>query len=169
MLFRNKTETEIKEIIESSMVKISTSVEEIASVQPQCETYTKPRVVARNDSFVAYDNGMVYDSETGLEWYVGPDEDTTWEEAKKWVDNLSVNGERCRMPTIKELKSLYKKGVGSRNMPPLLKTTGWWVWSGETWGSISAWGFYFFNGDDFWLIRLLHPRDSRAFAVRFRK
>ncbi len=35
------------------------------------------------------------------------------------------------MPTISELRTLDKKGAGSRNMTPLLETTGWWVWAGE--------------------------------------
>ena len=40
-----------------------------------------------------------------------------------------------RMPTIRELEGIYKKGTGPRNMTPLLQMKGWWVWSGETEGS----------------------------------
>jgi hypothetical protein len=35
------------------------------------------------------------------------------------------------MPTIKELRSLYERNVGERNITPLLNPTGWLVWSGE--------------------------------------
>ena len=48
------------------------------------------------------------------------------------------------MPTREELKTLYQKGAGSRNKTPLLETTGWWVWSGET--KDSAWAFGFGSG-----------------------
>ena len=48
------------------------------------------------------------------------------------------------MPTISELRTLYKKRAGSRNMTPLLETTGWWVWVGERkgWSSVRDFGFY---------------------------
>lgn len=127
------------------------------------------KVIDKGRRFIAHNNGVVYDKETDLEWYVGPDRDTTWYKAESWVKNLTVDGGGWRMPTKKELKSLYNKGAGQRNMTPLLKTTGWWVWSGETTGSSSAWGFYFTHGSEY-----LYSRDSsyfgeRGFAVRSRK
>jgi hypothetical protein len=51
------------------------------------------------------------------------------------------------MPTVDELEGLYKDGAGKRNMTLLMKTTGWYVWSGETKGSSGAWHFYFPTGD----------------------
>jgi len=72
------------------------------------------------------------------------------------------------MPTRAELKSLYKEGAGSRDMTPLLKTTGWWVWSGEIKGSSSAWAFTFDGGREFWVTR--GPSGyGRGFAVRSRR
>ena len=117
------------------------------------------------ERFIAYDNGVVKDTETGLEWYAGPDKDTSWNEAKKWVESLNVAGGGWRMPTRKELKSLYKMGVGKRNMTPLLKTTGWWVWSGETKDSSSSWGFGFGSGFESWDTHVF-TSDRRGFAVR---
>ena len=38
---------------------------------------TKYEVVGKNGSFVAYDNGVVYDLRTGLEWFTGSDKDTS--------------------------------------------------------------------------------------------
>ena len=64
-----------------------------------------------------------------------------------------------------ELEDLYKKGKG--NMTPLLKTSGWWVWSGETKGSSDARIFYFGNGFRCWHGRV-NSIDDRAFAVRSR-
>jgi hypothetical protein len=99
-----------------------------------------------------------YDPKTGLEWLAGKDEDTTWDEAKQWVDSL---GNDWRMPTLKELRTLYKKGLGTRNIPTELKTTGWWVWSGEIKGSSPAWTFFFFYGKFSWLFDFLNAKDYR--------
>jgi hypothetical protein len=125
-------------------------------------------VIARDGTLVAYATGVVYDKNTSLEWFVGPDRDTTWDEAKSWVANLTVGGGGWRMPTRKELETLYQEGAGTRNMTPLLETTGWWVWSGETKGSSSAWYFYFYDGNEDWTYRS-GSNGSRGFAVRSRR
>ncbi len=127
------------------------------------------KVIDKGRRFIAHNNGVVYDKETGLEWYVGPDRDTTWYKAESWAKNLTFDGGGWRMPAKKELKSLYNKGAGQRNMTPLLKTTGWWVWSGETTGSSSAWGFYFTHGSEFLYSRDYYYYGERGFAVRSRK
>ena len=120
---------------------------------------------AQDDRFIAYENGVVKDTETGLEWFPGPDRNTNWYEAIRWVKNLTVAGGGWRVPTLKELRSLYKKGSGTRNMTPLLKTTGSWVWSDETKGSSSAWLFHFFKGNEFWGHRVYSKGGGRGFAV----
>jgi len=86
------------------------------------------------------------------------------------------------MPTIKELKTLYKKGKGPRNMPSGLKTSGWYIWSGEKVpGESAAKGFDFYfdrsfsydfviadtSGDTTWY-NGSGSRSARAFAVRVR-
>ena len=101
-------------------------------------TGSDSKVSARDGNFIAYSKGVVYDNNTGLEWYAGPDRNTTWNEAKAWVESLSFAGGGWRMPTREELKTLYKKGAGTRNMMALLKTTGGYVWS-ESRDSSSAW------------------------------
>lgn len=139
---------------------------EVASV-PSRPSYSRPspptsNITGRDGVYVAYANGIVRDTKTGLEWKAGPDRDTTWNEAQSWVQSL---GGDWRMPTIDELKSLYKNRNGDQNMTPLLKTTGWWVWSGETQGSFTAWSFYFDGGHKSWF----YYKSSglkRAFAVR---
>ena len=55
--------------------------------------------VDRDGVYVAYANGIVKDSNTGLEWKVGPDKNTTWYEAKSWVLSLNLDGGGWRMPT----------------------------------------------------------------------
>ena len=125
---------------------------------------TGHRVAERDGVYVLLDNGVVRDARTGLEWKAGPDKDMDWNEARSWVQNL---GEGWRMPTVDELEGLYKKGTGSRNMTPLLKTTGWTVWSGETKGSSVARYFDFTNGSRSWDDRGT-SYNERAFAVRSR-
>jgi hypothetical protein len=124
--------------------------------------------VKRDGNYILYDNGVVYDENTSLEWFVGPDKDMSWDAAKSWVENLPDDGGGWRMTTKNELKGLYQRGKGSHNMTPLLETTGWWVWSGETKGSDGAWGFSFKFGIPDWLTRSSSNYD-RAFAVRSRK
>jgi hypothetical protein len=123
----------------------------------------------RDGTLIAYATRVVYDKITGLEWYAGPDKSTNWNEAKRWVENLSVAGNGWRMPTRKEIKTLYKRGAGTRNMTPLLKTSGWWVWSGETKGSSSAWAFAFIGAGRQISSTRNSSNDKRGFAVRSRK
>jgi hypothetical protein len=128
----------------------------------------KAKVIAKDGHYVSYENGVVYDEKANIEWLAGPDKFVTWDEAKAWVESLTVDGGGWRMPKKDELKSLYKKGVGERNMTPLFKITGWRVWSNETEGESAAWYFNFMDGDYTW-----GPRESegnpRVFAVRIRK
>ncbi|MEW6079915.1 MAG: DUF1566 domain-containing protein [Thermodesulfobacteriota bacterium] len=112
------------------------------------------------------ENGIVYDAATRLEWLAGPDQRMDWNQAKAWTEGLSVGGGGWRMPSREELLTLYSQGSGSRNMTPLLQTSGWFVWSGETKDFSTAWSFnFFYNG-----FELYDRRDdrngNRAFAVR---
>ena len=123
--------------------------------------------VARDGRFCKYSNGIVKDTRTGLEWVAGPDRDTNWNEARSWVENLNIDGGGWRMPTIKELKTLYQKGAGTRNITPLFKFPAWAAWSGETKDSSSARYFDFYTGDNY-SIPHNYSHLNRAFAVRSR-
>ena len=121
-----------------------------------------------SDRFIAFNNGVVRDKKTGLEWIVGPDKDTTWNQAKEWIENLTVDSGGWRMPTIAELRTLYQKGVGTHNMTPLLETSGGYVWSEETkMESSERYGYLFDNVDEHWGYPTTFV--CRAFAVRYRK
>ena len=133
----------------------------------EIDTFTGFRVVRHDGEHVAYANGIVGDIETGLEWKVGPDRATTWEEAGSWVQSLDLDGGGWRMPTMEELDDLYDYDAGTRNMTPLLETTGWRIWSGETLGSSEPWPLHFHNRDQYWP-RRVDSSISRAFAVRSR-
>jgi hypothetical protein len=144
---------------------------EVASV-PKNSSYPQPsstsNVIERDGVYVAYDNGIVKDMRTGLEWKSGPDKDTDWKKARSWVKSLTLDGGGWRMPTLKELRGLYKKGEGDRNMTSLLKTTGWYIWAGSAGGSPKARGFIFYTGYSLRRHRSIISNDWRAFAVRFR-
>jgi hypothetical protein len=76
-------------------------------------------------------NGIITDTQTDLEWIVGPDRDTNWNEARSWVAGLMIAGGRWRLPTINELKNLRDKRGYKRFHPPFFPKTGWRLWSGE--------------------------------------
>jgi hypothetical protein len=57
--------------------------------------------------FTKANNGVITDSVTGHDWYVGPNHDNNWHQAKAWMENLTVAGGSWRMPTVPELKALY--------------------------------------------------------------
>ncbi len=125
-------------------------------------------IIGRDGDFILDRAGIVFDKKADLEWYAGPDRDTTWDEAKSWAESLSIDGSGWRMPTIKELRTLYKQDAGTLNMTPLLKVTGWWIWSVETKDSFSVWVFSFILGREFW--EASNASDNfRGFAVRSRK
>jgi hypothetical protein len=111
---------------------------------------------------------VIQDTKTGLEWYVGPDKNTTWDNAKAWVENLKIAGGGWRMPSIEELKALYQFGKGSRNMDPVFETTGSYVWSRKLKDSSSAWYVDFSYGREDCCDRS-DARYHRVFAVRSRR
>ena len=136
-----------------------------------CGDNTKTTESIGKNRLIANISGIVKDTKTGLEWYAGPVESTTWDGAKRWVESLNKDefaGGGWRMPTIEELKTLYQEGVGTRNMTPLLKTSGQFVWSGKTEGSVFAWDFNFSTGSEGWANRG-YSYNRRGFAVRSRK
>ena len=143
-----------------------TYVELGPGVKKKLNVRLKQWVIGRDGNFAAYANGIVRDRKTGLEWMVGPDKSTTWNEAKAWVQSLNFDGGGWRMPTVDEVQGLYRKGGGSRNMTPLLKTTGWYVWSRETMGSPGTRDFSFHEGGRTWYAR--GTIYKRVFAVRSR-
>ena len=129
------------------------------------------------------ESAVYYDKKTNLEWLAGPDKPTNWYDAKKWVDSLTtVSGGGWRMPTIKELRTLYQRREKC-NIVPYLKTSGCWIWSGEAKGSSAARGYDYLSdpggsilsggtgscaGPDF-LKRDDSTDLTRGFAVRSRK
>jgi len=118
--------------------------------------------------FKAYGQNLVYDSKNNIDWFAGPGKDTTWDDARGWIDFLNKNkfaGGGWRFPKPSELKSLYKPGLGERNIIPFLKTTGWLVWSNKPGDVLSYKCFNFGVGKSLYLNRSFSDK-LRGFAVR---
>jgi len=129
---------------------------------------TEKNMMDQNSIYDALKNGVVKDTETGLEWKLGPNSDVIWVEAKSMIQKLKLDGDGWRMPTENELKRLYLKGVQPRNMGLLLKADGWAVWSLETKDSEARYVYFIESGEGYWYDRN-QPSGMRAIAVRSRK
>ena len=129
---------------------------------------SKKEYIKKDNNFLAYNKGIVFDSITGLEWVAGPDRDIKYEDARKWVEALKTAGGGWRMPMVKELKTLFYKGKGTRNMTPLIKTSGKWIWSGEAKNSATAGSFDLIYGEAKSKTARYLSKDGRVFAVRLR-
>ncbi|MBU1343843.1 MAG: caspase family protein [Proteobacteria bacterium] len=92
----------------------------------------KARIIAREGRYEKHENGIVYDKNTGLEWIAGPDKATGWYSAKAWISSLSVAGEGWRMPTNKELKTLYNPNDEINKITPLFNMSQSHVWQKES-------------------------------------
>ncbi|MFH0730531.1 MAG: hypothetical protein V2B19_29825 [Pseudomonadota bacterium] len=138
---------------------------------PPGQTSVLPKLMTIR--FTALADGVIYDAQTDLDWLVGANRDTTFDQAQKWVASLGTTaGGGWGMPSQDELALLYQQGVGERNIDPLFKTTGWWVWAGwwawtGEFDPTSSWrfGFSFSSGQENWNSRE-YLRDGRVFAVR---
>ncbi len=107
------------------------------TIQPRAQVEPMP------PRFTKAPNGVITDSATGLDWYVG--QENTWHQARAWAENLTVAGGGWRLPTVAELKAIYQKGASANNMDPLFQTTVAWAWSGELKNAWSVWGIAFYN------------------------
>jgi len=111
--------------------------------------------IGREEHFLAYANGVVIDEKNGLAWFAGPDVDTSYYQAVEWVRGLTVAGGGWRMPTAKELNTLYRVPGKPSTITPLLNTTGIHIWP------------YQENQDmSLYLFRYMDPYGTRGFAVR---
>jgi serine/threonine-protein kinase len=153
---------------------IRTALSETKPTQPD----TKP--IQSTDGYTINSCGSITDNKTGLEWYIGPDQNMTWPEAAKWVRNMDTCGRGWRMPTISELRALYNPnftaGTGyftaGRYWPAHLSPVfagiggGSWVWSKEMQQGGNAHSFNFNQGAAVTYSQETTAFSTRAFAVR---
>lgn len=111
--------------------------------------------------------GVIQDCKTGLEWYSGPDEDMTWDDAYQWAKSLTVDNGIWELPMIYQLESIYiDEDEGIYRIAPIFGFDGYHhrFWSIEG-GEFFAWYFAFYRGKKYAYDRLL-SLSMRALAVR---
>lgn len=124
--------------------------------------------------------GSIVDNRSRLEWVVGPDRDTTWPDARKWVSSLTLCGGDWRLPSINELKTLYDPAVsagtgflsGNTRWPAHIPSQfdaiggGAWVWAREAVDQNRAKAINFNQGNPVIFEKTQNQYPVRAFAVR---
>jgi len=132
------------------------------------------REIERDGRFVAYDNGTVKDTKTGLMWASKDNgEGIKWKDAKRYCENYRGGGySDWRMPTPDELKELYdqsesymvKQRFYDVHLTKLIQLTSGFLTSSKTRFSKAAW-FCFTDGSRGW-DHLAGFGEARALPVR---
>jgi len=137
-------------------------------------SYGSAKEIESDGRFVAYDNGTVKDTKTGLMWASKDNgEDITWKGAKRYCENY--RGGRYtdwRMPTQDELAGLYDKSESYQakqrdydvHLTKLIQLTTCCPRASETNGSEAAF-FDFGGGRRDWSLQSYY-RYKRALPVR---
>ncbi len=114
----------------------------------------KGREVERDGNFIAYDNGTVKDTKTGLMWAAKDNgEPINWKDGKKYCEDYKGGGYTdWRLPTLDDLASIYDSENGYTTdcykeykvyTNKLIHISCWALWASETRGSEAAYfGFY---------------------------
>jgi uncharacterized caspase-like protein len=160
-----------KESADSQPASKETVTTHLASIDPDEKD---PDIIARDGHYIKYRNGIVYDTKTGLEWVASPNGSLLNDAAKRWVSKLTIDGGGWRMPSEDELKSLYQKGKGARNMTPLIEAKAWHFFSRESepwhWKGLNFQSFQSFDFRDHHIMYSSnHGRTFSALAVRPRR
>ena len=136
--------------------------------------------VFAGDRFTDNGDGTVTDHELGLMWSQTDNQgNISWKEANQWVkytfpDTLEKTYDDWRLPTLKELQSLYvndkdykgyKVNCGQRvKIVSIIRLTCGWVWTSEK-KSITA-RLYNFNRGYHYTERMVRKRGYRVLPVR---
>ena len=102
--------------------------------------------IAREGRFIAYDNGTVLDTETGLLWAAKDDgKGMDEQDAKVYFENYRGGGYTdWRMPTVDELESIYDQHIQNEHgfhVTRLIDISGEWVWCSEGPESVTSFNF----------------------------
>jgi len=94
-------------------------------------------------------DGVIDDSELGLQWAPANGQVMNHYQAEEYARNLSLGGGGWRLPTRAELKSLYEESAPG-HVYPVFNVTDMWVWTSDVDAANSslAWDFYFRSGDE---------------------
>ena len=127
--------------------------QEVVVIAPPVRPSSGASEIRREGRFIAYSNGTVQDSKTGLMWAAkNSPKNINWQGAKRYCQNFTGGGYTdWRMPTQDELSALYSAGIrevdskGNHIIDIYL-----WVWASETRGSKAAL-VHFLHGLRYWL------------------
>jgi len=134
---RLKQRNKIKKIDKEKPQSVKEPIAE--KEQPQVEALTaktKPisesrvQKIKKNDNFIAYNDGTVLDTETGLMW---ASKDTgkpiDWYDAKKYCGNYRGGGySDWRLPALQELKSLCESKT---KLISIIRYSHEWIWASD--------------------------------------
>lgn len=102
---------------------------------------------AADDTRFTLKDGVIFDSELGLEWAPAPERPMSHYQAEEYARNLRLANGGWRLPTMEELTSLYDRskpgGVDAR-----FHVGEDMVWTSELEGSSDARYFVFGSGDN---------------------
>ncbi len=133
-----------------------------------------PRIVKQDSRYVAYENGTVVDSKTGLMWTQRDNgENLNWRNAKKQCENLRIGGYTdWRLPTLSELKTLFSPDSPSVQkcnqkypiyLTKMIDLSCGSIWAADTRESAAAF-FNFTSGNELWYYQTADM--ARTLAVR---
>ena len=136
-------------------------------------TMLRGNVVLKFSLFTKGSDGVITDPRTGLEWVPAPNKGINWDQAKQYVEGLSLAGVGWRLPTRMELRELYNTGKTECGCGEILGG-GSWAWSSELSGPEIAWYFVFTTGLEDIRSRnspfsANYDHDGRVLAVRSKK
>ena len=141
--------------------------EEDLKIDVQLKKDRSDGVLKREGRFVAYRNGTVKDSGTGLMWAAKDSSNAvSWHGAERYCENYTGGGYTdWRMPTQDELSELYKAGIREVDSKGNHIIDIWaYVW-GSNIRKITAVSVFFRTGSQFWRAQSYSYTD-RALPVR---
>ncbi len=97
----------------------------------QSDLATK-QIELSDNQFVKYKNGVIWDKDTGLEWYFHEYDSIGRFAAQKWASDLAVDGGNWRLPYYKEVLALYKNHRKSKVLHINLNIAQRYVWYNES-------------------------------------
>ncbi len=101
---------------------------------------------------------VVIDHVTGLMWHQsGSRLHMNWTKAKQWIKDLNSSEyagyNDWRLPTVEEAVSLLEKAkkINNLHIAPIFDKNQLYIWTGDTYGSRTAWVVSFRNGQVTWI------------------
>ncbi|MDM8541869.1 DUF1566 domain-containing protein [Desulfococcaceae bacterium HSG9] len=134
------------------------------------ESTTKVQESNRDGRFIAYDNGTVKDTKTGLIWATEDNgKNIDWKDAKRYCKNYKNGGYiDWRLPTLDELEQLYDKAIEKKyKITQLITLTRCCAWTSDISGSEAAY-YNFYYGYRIWIPQS-QSTDRRVLPVRVGK